>query len=182
MPRVHHVKKARVARKEYGIKVGDSYYWWKTRMKGQRDGRMHYSKTRPRPSQLTMSEYLGTAYGIQEGIEDECQTVATKDDVNAFADTLRSAADEVRELGSAQEEKFNNMPDGLQQGDIGQLLEQRAQACETIADELESAVGELESWEPDLTDIDQPEKDEEAAQAVEIINEQVGNLSWDWEG
>ena len=33
MPRVIHVKKARKARPEYGIAVGDSYYWWRTQQR-----------------------------------------------------------------------------------------------------------------------------------------------------
>lgn len=181
MPRVHHVKKARKAKPKHGIKVGDSYFWWKTRMKGMKAGTMHYSKTRPRPSQLTMSEYFGTAYAIQENIEDACENVETKEDVQMLAETFRESAEQVRELGEQQEEKFNNMPEGLQQGDTGQLLEQRSQQCQTVADELEAAGDSLESWEPDLTDIDQPEEDEIAAQAVEAVNEALENVSWDWE-
>ena len=64
MPRVYFVKKAR---KDYpvGIKKGDSYYWWKFRYGG-----IHRSKTRPRPSQLTQSEFLSTIYAIIEEIQD----------------------------------------------------------------------------------------------------------------
>ncbi len=53
MARAHFVKKARKDNPAAGIKAGDSYYWWKFRRGGK-----HYSKTAPRPSQLTQSEYL----------------------------------------------------------------------------------------------------------------------------
>jgi hypothetical protein len=35
------------------------------------------------------------------------------------------------------------MPDGLQEGEIGQKLQARAEACEEVAGELESAAGEI---------------------------------------
>ena len=65
MPRVHHVKRARKAVKSAGIKVGDSYYWWKFRYGGK-----HTSKTPPRQSQLTNSDKLSRAYAASESLED----------------------------------------------------------------------------------------------------------------
>ena len=65
MPQVHFVKKARKTNKTLGIKKGDSYYWWKFRYGGK-----HVSTKHPRPSQLTQSDFLGTALGLQESIDD----------------------------------------------------------------------------------------------------------------
>jgi len=59
------VKSARKAIPDHGIKVGDSYYWWKFRFGGK-----HISRYWPRPSQLTQSEFYSTLYGCQETIED----------------------------------------------------------------------------------------------------------------
>jgi len=102
MPQVHFVQKARKDYPGQGIKKGESYYWWKFRYGGR-----FASKTQPRPSQLTMSEYLGTAYTLQEQVED---LVIDPKDLESLADDLRSIADELRTLGSEQEDKIGNMP------------------------------------------------------------------------
>jgi hypothetical protein len=60
MPRVNFVKKARKAIPSSGIKVGDSYYWWKFRYGGK-----FVSKERPRQSQLTQSKLSGV-YAAEE--------------------------------------------------------------------------------------------------------------------
>lgn len=59
MARAHFVKKAR--KDNPAVKAGESYYWWKFRR-----GPKRYSKERPRPSQLTQSEFYGQVYGLQE--------------------------------------------------------------------------------------------------------------------
>lgn len=131
MPRVH----LRKARKDYpsaGIAKGDEYYTW--RIKLTYGGQTYRSKTRPRPSQLTNSEWFGALGDLEydgfDGVED--------------ADGLRGIAEQIRELGEGQREKFDNMPEGLQQGDTGQMLEQRADAAESAADEIDQIADTLE--------------------------------------
>lgn len=120
MPRVHFVKKAR---KNYGdIKKGESYYWWKFRYCAK-----SRSKTAPKPSQLTRSEFWGTIYDIQEelsGVEDR--------------DQLDEIVSRIRELADEQDEKKNNMPDSLQEGPIGELLTSREDSCNDWVDELDA--------------------------------------------
>ena len=58
---------------------------------------------------------------------------------------FRGVAEALRELGSEQQEKYDNMPGGLQQRDNGQMLEERASNCESWADEIEQRADELES-------------------------------------
>ena len=65
MTRAHFVKKARKDHPEGDIKKGDSYWWWAF-MVGGRGGPKHYSKTQPKASQLTQSEYLGSIADIQD--------------------------------------------------------------------------------------------------------------------
>lgn len=137
MPRVTFVQKARKAIPNAGIEKGDSYYWWKFRYGGK-----HVSKSRPRPSQLTQSSYLSTAYGLQEQIED---LEIDPEDTSTVADDLRNVAEEIRSLGEEQESNRSNMPDHLQDVGSGELLQQRAEACENVAGELESAADEIES-------------------------------------
>jgi hypothetical protein len=56
MPKVNHVKCARKDNPEHDIKAGESYYWW-SMMQGSR-GVKHYSKTYPKRSQLTNSDFF----------------------------------------------------------------------------------------------------------------------------
>ena len=63
MPRIHHVKSARKNYPSAGIKKGDSYYWWKFRYSSRQ-----LSKTPPRASQLTQSEFLSQVYDLQDAI------------------------------------------------------------------------------------------------------------------
>ncbi len=153
MPRVHFVKKARKADKAAGIKKGDSYFWWKFRYGGMRK-----SKVRPRSSQLTQSEYLSTMYAAQETIEDALSDLTTAwDDDGADREALReelagvceSVRDDVESAGSDCDEKLNNMPDSLQQGSTGELLQQRVDACETMRDSLDEAATNVWDYEGD---------------------------------
>jgi len=179
MAKVHFVKKARKAIPHAGIKVGDSYYWWALRMPGSRSGTKRVSKTRPRPSQLTLSEYRGNAYSIEEDVTDAFTAVATKDDVTALVDLLNEKASEVRDLGSEQDDKFSNMPEGLQQGDTGQLLESRRDCCESTANYLESAASEIENI--DYEDCDDKAGFTEDEYFVSEAQNIASNISWEWE-
>jgi hypothetical protein len=142
MAKVHEVKSARKANKAAGIKVGDSYYWWAFRFGGKR-----VSKTYPRRSQLTQSEFYSAVYDLEDRIGDmKIEDYATAEDLKS---DLEDIASEIRQLGEEQDDKFNNMPEGLQQGDVGQLLEERRDACESWADELEA----IDADEPDRAEI-----------------------------
>lgn len=141
MPRVHHVKKAR---KDNPIcKAGESYYWWKFNY-----GPKRWSLTPPRQSQLTQSDFLSQMYAFEEQIAD--LTATSVDDLTSEIEGL---AEEIRNLGGEQDEKLNNMPEGLQEGPTGELLQNRCDECESMADELESI---------DLEDYDGPEWEPES--------------------
>ena len=151
MPRVTTVKKAQKAQGECGkcntkINKGDSYRWWKFRF-GGRYVRCLKPECSPKPSDLTQSEFYGTLYGIQESVETALDDFRNGGELGDLASALNDAAGELRELGEECQGKLDNMPEGLQQGDTGQLLENRASECESKADELESAAGEIESVE-----------------------------------
>ena len=101
----------------------------------------------PENSDLTQSEFYGTLYGIQESVEKGLNDFRNGGEPVDLASALNDAAQELRDLGEECQGKLDNMPEGLQQGDTGQLLENRAQECESKADELESAASEIESVE-----------------------------------
>lgn len=163
MPRVHHVKAA----KDYpaqGITKGEQYYTWKIKL--AYGGITYRSKTYPRPSQLTRSSFLGAIGDLQhdgfDGIED--------------ADGLRAIAEQLREIGGEEQEKFDNMPDGLQQGPTGELLEERAQGCESWADDIDTTADELESK------LDELQKEQDDSAAAHDLWEQHDNDMSDWDG
>lgn len=160
MPKVTHVKKARKADKAHGIKKGDSYYWWKFR-----NGGRCVSKIYPKPSQLTRSEFWSTVYSLSEG-----ETPSTKE---AFIDDKADIITQLEELKDSCDDKFNNMPDSLQQGPTGVLLEERVSA-------LDDAISEIEAVdEPDTEDENDPDATE--AMIVEVkwqeIMDVLGSIS-----
>lgn len=147
MPRVHYVKKARkdnpVAQK------GEPYYWWKFRYGGKR-----YSKTYPKASQLTQSDFLRWLYDWQE------QTIDTWD-------ALQDMIEEFTERREECEESLENMPDSLRESSAsGELLQLRV-------DMLEEWVGELEG-------LDEEEFIEEGEDGEEFFNgERLNETVWE---
>ena len=125
------------AQKDYpdaGIKKGEEYYHWKFRYGG-----LHRSKTPPKPSQLTQSEFLSSLYDIQDRLEN-----ISADTVEDIQTEVESIAEELNQMAEECREKHDNMPDGLQEGEVGQMLDERADACESAAGELESVDFEIE--------------------------------------
>jgi polyhydroxyalkanoate synthesis regulator phasin len=141
MAHVHIVKSARKDYPDSGIKKGETYYWWEFRYGGT-----HRSKTQPKPSQLTQSEFLSAAYGLNEQIE----ALIVADSMDALKSEVEPLVDEIRQLGEEQSDKLSNMPDSLQEGPTGELLQNRADACEEWASNLEGV---------DL-DIDEPTQED----------------------
>jgi hypothetical protein len=147
MPKVHHIK----ARKDYpdeGIKKGEMYYKWSIKT-GPVSGFTRKSKTAPKPSQLTQSEFWGTVYSLQETDQPAFENLD---------DERENIKSELEQLRDDCDDKFNNMPEGLQQGDTGQLLETRR-------DSVESAISDLESVDiPDEESV-KSESDDEMEEA-----------------
>ena len=159
MPKVHHVRAARKAIPSIGVEPGDSYYWWRTRAPGARSGTTRVSKTYTRPSQLTQSEFWSAAYAIQETAEDA--EVSTAEDLESLRDDL---AQQARDLGQEQSDKRDNMPEGLQDGPTGEMLQERADACETWADAIEAV--EIPEREDDQSDEEYAEELQEALNEI----------------
>lgn len=129
------------------IKAGSPYRWWKFRYSGK-FVRCMLDKCAPKPSQLISNPFQSALAGISEGIDEAMGQARSQTDPTIAIEAIRSAAEELRDLGSEQQEKLDNMPEGLQQGDTGQLLENRANECEDKASTIESAADTAESdWE-----------------------------------
>jgi len=151
MPRVTHVKKARKAIPDHGIAVGDSYYWWAFRV-GGRGSIKKFSKTPPKRQQLTQSSFLISLYDIEDSI-----TGLAADDT--LPDMIADIAQQLRDLGEECQGSLDNMPDGLREGDTGQMLQERASMCESAADELENI--ETDEGSANLPDREDCEDDDD---------------------
>jgi hypothetical protein len=128
MARAHFVKKAAKDYPNSGIKKGESYYWWQFRSRYGR-GSKHMSKTPPKASQLTQSDFWSRVYQLQE------REQPAFDDIESDLDDIKS---EIEQLRDEQQEKLDNMPEGLQQGPTGEMLQERYDALDSVYSDLDS--------------------------------------------
>jgi hypothetical protein len=127
MARAHFVKKA--AKKNPVAKKGEPYYWWAFRFGGK-----HYRKTPPRRSQLTQSAFLSSLYELEDDM-----AAATPTNVS---DLQMAIEDWILTLETMRDDcqgSLDNMPEGLQQGDTGQRLQDRIDSCDSWISEMECA-------------------------------------------
>jgi len=167
MTKVYHVKKA--LKDNSVCKKGESYYWWSFRFGGK-----HYSLTYPKPSQLTNSEFLSQAYALNERIAE-----LNPDNFNSIEDLQSEVEDIVEEFESLGEEcydKLNNMPEGLQESEVGCLLQERSDACSEVSSNLQSI--DFDFDEEDFKDEYIEEQVEEVEVDEDEILEQVKALGW----
>lgn len=154
MARVHFVKKAR--KKNPVAKKGESYYWWEP-MVGGRGGTKRFSKTRPKPSQLTQSDFFSTLYSAQEAFEDS--KPATWSELQAAKETLIS---DLQNLSDETQDKLHNLPEQLQSGQPGELQQGRIDA-------LESYISEIDAVDTDQGDGEEKDDDPDLEQAIQEI-------------
>lgn len=159
MPRVHHVEHAAKDHPEIGVKKGEPYYWWKFKNRVG-NGTTVKSKTPPKGSQLTRSAFASSWRSIEEQLEALPLDENLHEAIQGIAGDLRSLADETQS-------SLDNMPEGLQQGSTGELLQSRIEAANGWADELE-ALDEPTAPEadPDSLEQEEGESDDEFAERV----------------
>lgn len=162
MPRVQQ----RTARKDYprqGIAKGDVYYY--TKIKQQRGGIELRSLKPFKPSQLTTSPFKGAWLSMAEGWDE-----SDKD-----AEAIRAASEAAQGIADEERGKYDNLPQGLQEGETGQKIEARAEACENLVGELDSLADELEALEEPvepLGDLDSDEENESAQEEYDTAMEE----------
>jgi hypothetical protein len=188
MTKAHFVKKARKDYPEAGIKKGEPYYWWKFNFRNH----IFKSKTAPRRSQLTTSDFLGRIWDIEDSIGE----LTVNDDFESEIETFKS---ELEELGQEQDDKLSNMPDQLQEAPTGQILSGRVESAEQMSNDLDAidlevdeqairneVTGKLLSDKgktlDQLDDSDKTELEEKFKEAVkerkEEILEEIQNVSY----
>ena len=190
MARIKHQKAAKDY-PEAGIKKGQMYYY--TRIKtGPYSSRQIRQLTPIRPSQMTTSEFLSQFYSLQEQLGD------FKGGIDELESFLEELASDARNLGEEEQGKYDNMPEPLQQGDTGQMIEERAQAMGAWADSLDTAAstaGEkatefeenqkaweeydeaLAAYDSDDEDAEEPDQpDSDRMDEQELIQEVLGDI------
>jgi DNA-directed RNA polymerase subunit RPC12/RpoP len=149
------------ARKEYKcskcgqtIKVGDTY------LKGtpfRRSPVIRCTKCGLRSWELSSSDYV-------QGVGRVCD--CWEEDYGCSEDTAQSIADELDTIKDNCQDSLDNMPEGLQEGDTGQLIQERI-------DNLDSAISDLEAIDYDTIkenakdDVDSDEGTDEYEEELE---------------
>jgi hypothetical protein len=164
MPRVNFVKAA--AKDNSLVKKGESYYWWKFRFGGK-----HMSTTYPKPSQLTQSPYSSGVRALQEMIDDHPLNEVA--DLEMLRDDVDSQLDEIK---STVEDSLSNMPEGLQQGDTGQMMQERIDTCDSAQSDVQSLDTEFTS-ELDGEGEEKPTEEELAEELQNWLEEKRSEMS-----
>lgn len=156
MPRVHFTKKARKNYPQYGVKKGDSYYYWTFY-----GGRKVVSKTAPKPWQLTQSAFKQSVLQLID--QASSANFLDSDGVSSYIDTLKG---ELEQLRTESEESLENMPEQLRDSSFGgSLLTERV-------DTLEDAISDLDGIDTETT-ID---PNEDNVHAIEEFDEWAENV------
>jgi hypothetical protein len=140
----------RTARKDYpaaGVKKGDKYYKWSFFRQ-----RPRISKTPPTRSQLTQNENLATVYTAYDTFDGDVDSLITS----------------LEEAKTGEEDKLENMPDGLKEGDVGTQIQERIDAIDEALTALEEIKSDLEDEEGiDITSVIKPADEDEVDKAFE---------------
>ncbi len=151
---------------QFGIKKGEMHYFAEVMMGPRSSKTIRSLKPIPR-SQLTASSFLSTAYDLSDQI-----------DAATSVDELESIKDGFEELRDETQESLDNMPEGLQQGDTGQMLQERIDQCESLVSELESAIQAAQEDSDDDDDDDEDGdkvEDSEADKVRAAVEEHVSS-------
>ena len=129
MAKVHFVKKAR--KDNQVVKAGESYHWWAFRYGGK-----HYSKTPPRQSQLTESMFLSTVWAVEESFTYDAKSDDWRDS-EALRSMIEDAVEQVQGAIDQSQESFDNIPESLQYGPTGEMLQSRVDEGEVMISDYE---------------------------------------------
>lgn len=170
MTRLHFVKKSRKAYKASGINKGESYYWWKFNFSSVRR-----SKSKPRRSQLTRSEYYAKVYSAEESLQDAVAQAENEmhdddGDNESFFDegpkqTVMDAIEEIisslEELKSDMEEKESNLESNFPSSNALVTIQERLPELDDLLENLGNVKDEIDG-----------------ATSMDDIASAIGSLPW----
>lgn len=154
MPQVRKLE----ARKDYpqfGIEKGQEHYVWSFYGSGS-----IRSLTPPKQSQLTSSDTLRTLLEVVEEIQAVDTDRLSIDDIRDWSERLETGQ------GMA-DEAFENLSEGLQQGPLGERLQQWSETADALRSTLEEVSNEWES----LEELDAEELEEADTTFDELIDQ-----------
>ena len=140
------------------IHAGESYYTWCFY-----GGQPIYSKTKPRPSQLTQNPFKSELYSIQERIEDFAHD-GEPENVAEFLEEIRESLEGLRDTC---QDSLDNIPEQLQEATAGEILQERIDNLDSAISDLESIDTDFESQLDEETDREETETDEDWEQRLE---------------
>lgn len=139
------------------IAKGQTYYRWKFKKGGER-----LSLTYPKRQQLTQSDFLQQVWDIEDRLAEWTVEGHGQDELESMVSDLESLRDETQE-------KLDNMPEGLQQGATGELLQERVDALEEMISEIENI---------SLDSVEGCETEEEKQQEIENVQSEVSGITY----
>ena len=136
------------------VQKGQTYYSWAFAYSPKQ-----ISLTYPKPQQLTRSEFQTTVYDFN----DEIAGLDNVEDADELKETVEDIVQRIRDFAEEQDEKRNNMPDSLQESPTGELLQERYEALDSWANDLENVtIDDYDPEEVDPFDYDDPEEYDQA--------------------
>lgn len=123
------------------IKAGQQYYEWC--FYRSTPTRKHVTCGTPRSSETTSSRMSGV-YAAAEGVSDDVEAARKSLDVSSLADTLRNAATDVDSVKDEYQDSWDNLGDNFQNGQPGEEIQEKIDALEQFAQELNDAADEIE--------------------------------------
>lgn len=112
-----------------------------------------------KPSECTQSEFMGTLLGITETYNEELE--GEYEDIESLEATKDALYGEVETLRDETQDKLDNMPEGLQSGDTGQLLQDRIDALDNVLSDLDCIDFDYEGLEEPTKESVQQDLDRE---------------------
>jgi hypothetical protein len=161
MPKVTTVKSARKDYPNFDIKKGDTYFRWSF-MRGP----TMMSKTYPKRSQLTRSDFFSQLYDMEDFLPDRFKEIKL-DDLQSELDNLK---DDIENLKSEQEDKLSNMPEQLQESSA---LNEYIEALDSWISELDGI--DIPSEEDVYSEMDDDATDADKVEALRIKAEEVAD-------
>lgn len=152
-------------RDEILINVGEGYWTWCFY-----GGSPIYSKTQPRPSQLTQNPFKQELYAISESVED-----FETDDPEYISGFVEETKDNLESLRDTCQESLDNIPESLQDSSpAAEVLNNRIERLDEIINDLDSVDTDYD-YESVISDLDRDTMDDtEWEQAVqEAIEEWI---------
>src|SRR5262249_15264378 len=125
-----------------------------------------------RPSQLTVSDFWVAYYSAREAFED---ALAGADSFASLEDARSDFASELENIRDEQSDKLNNMPEGLQQGSTGELLQERYDGLDGVISDLQGVDipddGDFEQKETEEGEEGDETEEKDEAEENELVND-----------